>query len=219
MKGGCLVESKFSERLTKALSVNKMKPVDLARKSGLSQSLISQYLSGKFEAKNDKIVIIAETLGISEKYLLGTSEDMFATNLNNLDNIFKVEKHRIPLLGSIACGEPIYADEDRESYVLAGTDIHADFCLKCKGDSMINARIYDGDIVFIRKQDIVDNGDIAAMLIDDSVTLKRFYYYRDQNMVILKPENPKHKDIVLVGEEIDRVRVLGKAIAFQSDVI
>lgn len=122
------------------------------------------------------------------------------------------------MLGTIACGEPIFTDEDRESYVMVGTEIRADFCLKCQGDSMINARIHDGDIVFIRKQDIVDNGEIAAVIIDDEATLKRFYYYKEQNMVILRPENSKYKDIILTGEQLERVKVLGKAVAFQSDV-
>ena len=102
---------------------------------------------------------------------------------------------------------------------MVGTDIQADFCLQCKGDSMINARIHDGDIVFVRKQDIVNNGEIAVVIIDDEATLKRFYYYKEQNMVILRPENNKYQDIVLTGEELEKVRVIGKAVAFQSDVI
>ena len=102
---------------------------------------------------------------------------------------------------------------------MVGMDIKADFCLKCKGDSMINARIHDGDIVFIRKQDVVANGEIAAIIIEDEATLKRFYYYKEQNMVILKPENSKYEDIVLMGEQLEKVKVLGKAVAFQSDVV
>lgn len=121
--------------------------------------------------------------------------------------------------GTISCREPIYADEDKENYVLVGTNIHADFCLKCQDDSIINARIHDGDIAFIRKQDIVNNGEIAAIIIDDEATLKRFYYYKDKTMVILKPENPKYQDIILTGEQLDQVKVLGKTVAFQSDVI
>ena len=83
---------------------------------------------------------------------------------------------------------------------------------------MINARIYDGDIVFIRQQDEVENGEIAAVVIDNEATLKRVYYYPEQNMVILKPENPKYADIILQNESLNTVRILGKAIAFQSDV-
>ncbi len=122
------------------------------------------------------------------------------------------------MLGKVACGEPIYADEDRESYVMAGTDINADFCLTAQGDSMVGARILDGDIVFCRQQDIVENGEIAAVLIGDEATLKRVYYYPENKMLVLRAENPKYKEFVYKNEELDEIRILGKAIAFQSDV-
>ncbi len=139
---------------------------------------------------------------------------------STLSNIFSIELKRFPMLGEIACGKPIFANEDRESYIMAGTDIKADFCLKAKGDSMINARICDGDIVFIRKQDIVDNGEIAAVVInnDNEATLKRFFYYAEKNMVILKSENPAFEDMIFLNDELNNFHVLGKAVAFQSDV-
>ena len=136
----------------------------------------------------------------------------------SFDNIAPIKTYKIPLLGEIACGEPIYADEDREIYIESGTDIKADFCLKAKGDSMINARILDGDIVFIRKQPIVENGEIAAVIIRDEATLKRVYYYPESGKLILAPENSKYEPFVYIGEEINQIRILGKAVAFQSDV-
>lgn len=101
---------------------------------------------------------------------------------------------------------------------LLKTDIRADFCLRACGDSMINARIYDGDIVFIREQPMVEKGEIAAVIINDEATLKRVYYYPEQNKIILNPENPAYEPFVYVGEELNSIRILGKAIAFQSDV-
>lgn len=130
-----------------------------------------------------------------------------------------IVKKRLPLLGNIACGEPKYADEDRESYIEAGADIGADFCLRANGDSMINARIHDGDIVFIRSMPQVENGQIAAVIIDDEATLKRVYYYPENNMMILKPENPKYKDLIYIGQQLEDIHILGLAVAFQSDVI
>ena len=140
--------------------------------------------------------------------------------MRDITNIFPIELKKFPLLGEIACGQPIFTNEDRESYILSGTDINADFCLKAKGDSMINARIHDGDVVFIQKQDMVENGEIAAVVVngDSEATLKRFYYYREKAMLILKPENPSYEDLIYSGEELEQVHVLGKAIAFQSDV-
>ena len=123
------------------------------------------------------------------------------------------------MLGDIACGEPIYASEDRESYIMAGTDINADFCLRAKGDSMIGARILDGDIVFIKKAPTVNNGEIAAVIIGDEATLKRIYYYPQKGKLILQAENPKYEPLVYIGEELNEIRILGKAVAFQSDVI
>ena len=134
------------------------------------------------------------------------------------NNIFPIKTKQIPLLGEIACGQPIYAAEDRESYVMAGTDINADFCLVAKGDSMTGARILDGDIVFIRKQDMVDNGEIAAVVIGDEATLKRVNYYPEKNLLILKAENPLYPDQIYAEDQLDTVKVLGKAVAFQSDV-
>ena len=103
---------------------------------------------------------------------------------------------------------------------MAGTNIKADFCLRASGDSMIGARILDGDIVFIRKQDMVENGEIAAVVVnnENEATLKRFFYYKERSMLILKAENPQYEDLIFQNEELNQVHILGKAIAFQSDV-
>lgn len=135
-----------------------------------------------------------------------------------ISNIHPVELKKIPLLGEIACGEPIYASEDRESYIMAGADIQADFCLIAKGDSMTGARILDGDIVFIRKQEMVEEGEIAAIVIDDEATLKRVYYDSKNNIIQLVADNPAYKPLVYQGDELNMIHILGKAVAFQSDV-
>lgn len=212
----------IKDRIIQALRIRNMNAKQLSDLTKIPKSSISQYMSGYAKPKQDRIYLISQALNVNPTWLLGydvNMEDDIQNVMNSFDNIYPIDIQKIPMLGTIACGEPIYADEDRESYVLCGTEIKADFCLRCKGDSMVNARIYDNDIVFIRKQDIVSNGEIAAVIIDDEVTLKRFYYYRDQNLVILKPENSKYEDIVLSGEKLDKVKVLGKAVAFQSDVI
>lgn len=128
-----------------------------------------------------------------------------------------IEMKRFPMLGKIACGEPIYCNQDYETFIEASANIKADFCLEAKGDSMINARIFNGDIVFIRAQSDVENGEIAAVVIDDTATLKRVYKY--QNSIELRAENPMHKPINLEGSAMENVRILGKAVAFQSTII
>lgn len=122
----------------------------------------------------------------------------------------------VPMVGTIACGVPTLAEENIEEYVRIPESVHADFCLRCKGDSMINARIFDGDIVFIRQQDTVENGDIAAVLIGNEATLKRVYKY--ENRICLRPENPMYETITVEGEELENLRILGKAIMFLSSV-
>ena len=196
----------------------KMTQTDLALKMGYAdKSMIAKIEKGNVDLPQSKILAFANVLETTPGELMGW--DYEAEPTETVDNIYKLDKIKLPMLGKVACGEPIYADEDRESYVMVGTDIKADFCLQCQGDSMVNARIHDGDIVFVKKTDIVENGAIAVVIIDDEATLKRFFYYREQNLVILKPENPKYQDIILTGEQLEQVKVIGKAVAFQSDVI
>lgn len=196
----------------------KLTQTDLALKMGYAdKSMIAKIEKGNVDLPQSKILAFANVLETTPGELMGW--DYEAEPTETVDNIYKLDKIKLPMLGKVACGEPIFADEDRESYIMIGTDIGADFCLQCQGDSMINARIHDGDIVFVKKTDIVENGAIAVVIIDDEATLKRFFYYREQNLVILKPENPKYQDIILTGEQLNQVRVIGRAVAFQSDVI
>jgi repressor LexA len=141
-----------------------------------------------------------------------------ASSVPNYPDIFPIERRRIPVLGEIACGTPILTDEQHDSFVMSGTNLDADFCLRAKGDSMIGARIQDGDIVFIKKSDMVANGEIAAVVIEDEATLKRVYYYPEKSKLILTPENPKYEPLVFMGPELDEIHILGKAVAFQSEI-
>ena len=192
---------------------------DLGNKIGVSRQTIQRYESGVItNIPSDKIELLAKYLNTTPSYLMGW-ENSNSTLIETYENIYPIELKRFPLLGEIACGEPRFASEDRESYIEASTDIQADFCLKARGDSMINARIQDGDIVFIREQPSVYNGEIAAVVIDDEATLKRVFYYPEKDLFILKAENPKYDDLVYSKSELDNIRILGKAIAFQSDVI
>ncbi len=203
----------YNLRIQKGLTLE-----ELGNMVGVGKSTVRKWENGMIaNMKRDKILKVSEALNTTPAYLMGWEEE---EKIISLDNLYQIELKRFPMLGEIACGKPKYANEDRESYVMAGTNIKADFCLKAKGDSMIGARIHDGDIVFIRKQDIVDNGEIAAVVVnnDNEATLKRFYYYAEKCMVILKAENPAYEDLIFTNNEIDNFHVLGKAVAFQSDV-
>lgn len=121
-----------------------------------------------------------------------------------------------PRLGAIACGEPILAEENVEGYDMVPDWVHCDFTLLCKGDSMIGARIHDGDIVCIKQQPTVENGQIAAVLIDDEATLKRVRFITDG--IALWPENPDYEPMIYTGEAANRVQILGLATHFISKV-
>lgn len=210
------MKTQFGSNIKKLREQHNLNQEELGNIVGVSDKTVSSWEINRTEPKMGIVQKLADYFNVSTDYLI--KGDKLFDNTNDFDNLYKIDKIKLPMLGTIACGEPIFTDEDRKSYVMVGTEIRADFCLKCQGDSMINARIHDGDIVFIRKQDIVNNGEIVAVIIDDEATLKRFYYYKEQNMVILRPENSKYKDIILTGEQLERVKVLGKAVAFQSDV-
>lgn len=189
---------------------------ELAEMTGYtSRSSIAKIEKGLVDLSQSKITLFANALKTTPAYLMGWEDE---DDLPPYPNIMPIKTKKFPLLGEIACGEPIFATEDRESYIEAGADIKADFCLKAKGDSMINARIMDGDVVFIRKQPTVNNGQIAAVIIEDEATLKKVYYYPEKAKLILQAENTNYEPLVYIGEELNQIRIIGLAVAFQSDV-
>ena len=208
-----------TKRLKKAIDKSGYTQTELCEKTGINKGALSSYLSGRYFPKQQALDKLSEALKVPIFWLMGYESTDEKASLDNITDIYPVELKKFPLLGEISCGEPRFANEDRESYVEASTGIKADFCLKAKGDSMINARIQDGDIVFIREQPSVYNGEVAAVVIEDEATLKRVYYYPEKDLFILKAENPKYDDLVFSKSELNNIRILGKAIAFQSDVI
>ena len=192
---------------------------ELAKITGYtSRSSINKIEMGLVNLPQSKIESIAKALMVTPTYLLGWESPQSKQPVFDYANISPIQTQKIPMLGDIACGKPIFADEHRESYVQAGINIKADFCLTARGDSMIGARIHDGDIVFCRSQSMVDNGEIAVVVIGDEATLKRVYFYPEKKKLVLQAENPKYEPYVFVGNELDDIAILGKAVAFQSDV-
>ena len=182
----------------------------VAEKLGVSPATIYRYEKGDIDKMPGNILEpISKILRTTPAYLMGWDEEPTA--------IIPIPKMRpVPLIGTIACGEPILAEENIEGEVDMPEHVKADFALRCKGDSMINARIYDGDIVYIRQQPTVDDGQIAAVLIDDEATLKRVHLYPDH--VVLEPENPQYRPLSFWESDMEHVRILGKAVAFTSNV-
>lgn len=205
--------NEVGERIREAREAKDMSQEELGKACGTTKQTIYKYESGVVtNVPLDRIEKIADVLGVSAAYLVGWNEDIdFPSNILPMPAMRK-----IPLVGTIACGTPILAEQNIECDVDIPEHIHADFALRCKGDSMINARIYDGDIVYIRSQPEVEHGEIAAVEIDGEGTLKRVYIFPDQ--VVLQAENPLYEPRVYKGEQLADLRILGKAVGFTAQI-
>lgn len=183
---------------------------------GVGKSTVKKWETGYIaNMRRDKIPMLAKILQMSPTEFIGETgaEENADIDFSQIGNILPIKKIRIPMLGEIACGTPIFADQQYEQYVDVNEDYNADFCLRAKGDSMINANISNGDVVLISEMPMVNNGEIAAVVIDNDATLKRVYYYREKNKLILQAENPAVEPLVYTDEELDAIRILGKAVA------
>ena len=203
-----LIFMALPERI-KALRLQKgLTLLDVANALGVKEATAQRYESGEIKnLKHDTILQLAKLFNCSPSYLMGWEEDKLP------DSAMLIDKENLLLVGSIAAGSPTYAQEQVEYYSPA-KDGGADFCLRVHGDSMTGAGIKDGDVVFIRKQEIVDDGDIAAVLIDDEATLKRVYVSPDT--ITLVAENPKYKPMVYTKEQGKNIRILGKAVSLTT---
>ena len=193
----------------------------LAEMIGTSRQTVHRYETGAItNVPHEKIEALARALGTTPSRLMGWDNEDRLSSLNYIEGtkLSDITKRRLPVLGNVACGEPIFATEETGYYVSVSSDISADFCLTARGDSMINARIFDGDILFVKQQDSVDDGEIAVVLIEDEATVKRVYFNREDGILTLMPENPTYKPMRYMGRELDRIRILGKVISGQYKI-
>lgn len=187
-----------------------MTQTELAEAVSTTKQNIYKYETGIISnIPSDKIEAMAAALHTTPAYLMGWEEDIDLPE--NLEPIAKMNK--VPLVGQIACGTPILAEQNIEDYVDLPGHIRADYALTCKGESMIGAGIRTGDIVYIRKQEEVENGQIAAVMVgSDEATLKRVYL--QPGVVQLVAENPNIPPAVFIGEDAAKIRIIGLAVAY-----
>ena len=203
-----------SERLKRAMKLRNRKQIDLVRMTGIGKASICTYLSGKYEPKQANTYKLAEALNVNPAWLMGQDVPMELTASSALPHpdLLTVRKKRVRMLGSIAAGEPIYADEDRDTYVAVDSDLECDFALRISGDSM-SPRLLDGDTVFFREQDDVNDGQIAAVIIDGNATLKHVYHL--PNGIQLVSDNPKYPPMIFDAQNSDSARIIGLAVGYQ----
>lgn len=194
----------LSKNLIKNLERKGITQTQFAQMLDYPEMTVSNWINAKYYPRIDKIQEMADFFNINKSDLIEDKID-----LSQIDGITLLNKARkIPILGTIACGTPIWAEENFEGFFIADFSIKADFALKCKGNSMIEAEIYDNDLVFLKKVSDVDNGKIAAVLIDNEATLKKVI--KTDNAVILQPCNSDYQPIVLTNNE--DVMILGEMV-------
>ena len=201
-----------SARIKKALSIRNMKQVDLANKTGINKANISAYITGKYIPKTENLRKIAEALDVNLGWIAGldipmeggeTANKLFAPNIIPLPTT-----NEVPLISFIASMDSVEMNLQEE--------LHCDICLCVNDNSMIDARIGKGDLVYIKEQPLVDNGEIAAVQVGDETVLRRAYLRKDS--LTLVPGNSSYEPVTYTGPSLDNIKILGKVIGFTSIV-
>ena len=189
----------FVTQLRKAMFLRGMKQVELSRATGLTDSQISSWYNGRYRPNAEAMTKIAAALGVTTDYLLGKEEIPIA-------KLTLPQFHDVPVLGSVAAGTPIIAQEDVIGTVMTDKNV---FALRIKGDSM-SPRIMDGDIVLVRQQDAAEDGDLVIAEIDGEATCK--VLKRSHGAVMLVPFNAAFAPFVFSGQQAEDLRILGKVV-------
>lgn len=201
----------ISKRLLSEIQKTGMSYRELSEKTGLPKSAIQRYAVGETDKiPIDRLELIARALGTSAAYLMGWESEPATFSLpSNVTPISEMHMQRVPMLGEIAAGVPIMAEEDYETFV--DTPIRCDFALTVRGDSM-EPTYLNGDVVYIRRQDDVDEGQVAAVVVDGDATLKHVYHIR--NGVQLVSDNPRYSPMIFTLPDCDSIRILGKVMGY-----
>lgn len=205
--------ARFSDRLRELRNAKDLSQSDFAKQLGISKSSVNMYERGEREPNFKMLEQIADYFNVDMDYLLGKS------NIRSKNDIYKYLLPLPPMkewkvIGGTACGSPLH--RELEETIMAPANIDADRVFRCVGDSMIGAHIFDGDLVFVKTGEFVEDGRIGVVRIEDEYTLKRIY--RGENYLELRSENPKYPPIIIRGEQ-ENAEIIGKAVQFLSRVI
>lgn len=213
----------FVKRLNELLKQNGISRKQFSEDVQINKNQVKRWEDNNAVPNRTTLTVIANYFGVSVAYLKGETDDPTPENAFDhfsISGIMPVKRKKLPILGSVACGEPIWAEEEYQGYISVNDDIKADFCLLAKGDSMIDAGIKDGSIILVKSQPTVDNGQIAVVLIENEATLKRIYFDEANKSLILNPANPAYTPIIINAEQLrsGQVKILGKAVACQFKI-
>ena len=193
----------------------------LASMLGVSRSAVGMYETGGRQPDFEMMETIADIFNVDMDYLMGRSKVERKHPLTppgeDVPPGFQPMPAmvEVPLVGRIACGTPITAEENIDRMVCVPAKWRATFTLTCEGSSM-EPKIHDGDLVAIRSQPTVENGEVAAVRIGGEATLKRVYLH--ENFIELRAENPAYTSIILTKEEMNTVTIEGKAVGLCRDI-
>lgn len=209
----------FSDNLRRLLKLKDLTQKDLSElllRKGIKkgQSAISQWISKDYaNVKMPSIDVIAI---ISEILNCDISDLIPDITQKPHPSFLEVTKRKFPVLGEVAAGKPIYMNEDRDCYIMADSEINADYCLIARGDSMVDLGIEEGDIVFIKQTDQLRDGEVGVVAIDEEATLKRIRYDKLNNQITLISENKKYPPMIYKDEQLEHIHILGKAVFYQA---
>ena len=210
-------KKELSNNLKELMITNRLKQKDMLdelSKMGfeVKQQNLSKWMNGESFPRDQNIIsAFCVILNCQRSDLIPE-----ANPVKPHPTFLEVTKKRFPVLGEVAAGKPIWMNEDKDCFVMADAEINADYVLIARGDSMVGIGIKNGDLMFIKKQDIVRNEEVAVVAIDEEATLKRVIYDKLNNKITLKAENPKYEDLVYSGEQLDHIKILGRAVFYQS---
>lgn len=206
------LKATFAKNLNRYLQKAGMNTADLASALSVPFSTVADWVHGRRYPRMDKVQAMADYFGILKSDLTEESHPL----PSNITPIDFAKYHKIPILGRIAAGLPLYAEQNVEGYTLTELNGGAEyFALRVSGDSMNATRIQDGDLVIVRRQETVDNGEIAVVLVDDEcATVKRFYTTGSTVTLVPQSTNPEHQPQIYNTEKI-RISVLGKVVKVQ----
>ena len=209
----------FADRLKRLRKEHGYTQESLAAVIGVERSSV-----GKYEGKsgvipsNDVLARIADLFGVSIDYLLERDDRKQILTSNEMlpANIVPIKRRKLPILGNVAAGEPIFADEEYEEFTAVDDDLDCDFCLRVQGDSM-EPVVFESDLVYVRQQDDVNDGEIGILLLDDEAVIKHIYHIPD-GVQVVSQNAAKYPPKTYTWPNYDTIRILGRAIAYRRNL-